>query len=88
MNDDRIGRMLDAIYDQRAVIWGELVGRAARAYELDLSRLHADTFSEHFHVFGFGLLVWNCHPAQVCGSTSCLSFRVAANAVAVGNALS
>ena len=43
LNDDRIGRMLDAIYDRRAVIWGELVGRAARAYELDLSRLHADT---------------------------------------------
>ncbi len=43
LNDDRIGRMLDVIYDQRAMIWGELVGRAARAYELDLSRLHADT---------------------------------------------
>ena len=43
LNDDRVGRMLDAIYDRRAVIWGELVGRAARLYELDLSRLHADT---------------------------------------------
>jgi transposase len=43
LNDDRIGRMLDAIYERRAVIWGELVGRAARVYELDLSRLHADT---------------------------------------------
>ena len=43
LNDDRIGRMLDAIYDRRAVIWGELAGRAARAYGLDLSRLHADT---------------------------------------------
>lgn len=43
LNDDRIGRMLDAIYDGRAVIWGELVGRAARVYELNLSRLHADT---------------------------------------------
>jgi len=43
LNDDRVGRMLDAIYDRRALIWGELVGRAARVYELDLSRLHADT---------------------------------------------
>lgn len=43
LNDDRVGRMLDAIYDQRAVIWGELIGRAAGAYELDLRRLHADS---------------------------------------------
>jgi transposase len=43
LNDDRIGRMLDTIYDKRAVIWGEVIGRAARVYELDLSRLHADT---------------------------------------------
>jgi len=43
LNDDRIGRMLDAIYDRRAVIWGELIGRAAREYEIDLSRLHADS---------------------------------------------
>ena len=43
LNDDRIGRMLDDIYDRRAVIWGELIGRAARRYEIDLSRLHADT---------------------------------------------
>lgn len=43
LNDDRIGRMLDHIYDQRAVIWGELIGRAAQMYEIELSRLHADT---------------------------------------------
>ncbi len=43
LNDDRIGRMLDAIYDRRCVIWGELIGRAARRYAIDLSRLHADT---------------------------------------------
>lgn len=43
LNDDRIGRMLDDIYDKRAVIWGELIGRAAQMYEIDLSRLHADT---------------------------------------------
>ena len=43
LNDDRVGRMLDAIYDKRAMIWGELVGRASRLYELEMSRLHADT---------------------------------------------
>jgi hypothetical protein len=43
LNDDRVGRMVDAIYDWRAVIWGELIGQAARVYDLDLSRLHADT---------------------------------------------
>jgi len=43
LNDDRLGRMLDAIYDRRAVIWGELIGRAAQLYGVDLSRLHADT---------------------------------------------
>ena len=43
LNDDRIGRMLDTLYDRRAVIWGEVLGRAARVYELDLRRLHADT---------------------------------------------
>jgi len=43
LNDDRAGRMLDAIYDRRAVIWGELLGRAVREYGIDLSRLHADS---------------------------------------------
>ena len=43
LNDDRVGRMLDAIDDRRAVLWGELIARAARAYALDLSRWHADT---------------------------------------------
>jgi len=48
LNDDRLGRMLDAIYAQRAVIWGELIGRAARTYEIELSRLHADTMPRKF----------------------------------------
>lgn len=48
LNDDRIGRMLDAIYDQRAVIWGDLVAEAARVYQLDLHRLHADTMAMTF----------------------------------------
>ena len=43
LNDDRVGRMLDAIYDQRTLIWGELIAEAVHAYQIDLSRLHADT---------------------------------------------
>ncbi|MFQ5859622.1 MAG: IS1634 family transposase [Anaerolineae bacterium] len=48
LNDDRIGRMLDAVYDQRALIWGELVTNAARFYQVDLHRLHADTMAMTF----------------------------------------
>ena len=48
LNDDRAGRMLDAIYDQRALIWGELIAKAARIYEVDLHRLHADTMALTF----------------------------------------
>jgi Domain of unknown function (DUF4277) len=48
LNDDRVGRLLDAIYDRRAVWWGELIARAARAYALDLSRLHADPMPSKF----------------------------------------
>jgi transposase len=48
VNDDRAGRMLDALYDQRAVIWGDLVATAARSYGLDLHRLHADTMAMTF----------------------------------------
>ena len=43
LNDDRVGRMLDSIYDKRALIWGEMIGRASQVYELDMSRLHADS---------------------------------------------
>jgi transposase len=48
VNDDRAGRMLDALYPQRAVIWGDLVATAARHYALDLHRLHADTMAMTF----------------------------------------
>ena len=48
VNDDRAGRMLDALYDQRAVIWGDLIANAAQHYELDLHRLHADTMAMTF----------------------------------------
>ena len=43
LNDDRVGRMLDAIYDKRQVLWGELIAESVQAYQIDLSRLHADT---------------------------------------------
>jgi len=48
LNDDRVGRMLDAIYDRRPIIWGELIANAARGYAIDLSRLHADTMPIKF----------------------------------------
>jgi transposase len=48
VNDDRAGRMLDALSDQRAVIWGDLVANAACSYGLDLHRLHADTMALTF----------------------------------------
>jgi len=48
VNDDRAGRMLDALYDQRAVLWGDVVAHAARHYGLDLPRLHADTMAMTF----------------------------------------
>src|SRR4029450_7371066 len=48
VNDDRAGRMLVALYDQRAVIWGDLGGAGGRYYGLDLHRLHADTMAMTF----------------------------------------
>jgi transposase len=48
LNDDRVGRLLDALYPQRAILWGEVIGRAAREYEIDLRRLHADTMPIKF----------------------------------------
>jgi hypothetical protein len=48
LNDDRVGRMLDARNDHRAKIWGDLVANAARLYQVDLHRLHADTTAMTF----------------------------------------
>ena len=48
VNDDRAGRTLDALYDQRAVIRGDLIANAAQHYELDLHRLQADTMAMTF----------------------------------------
>ena len=38
MNEDRAGRMLDALYDQRAVIWGDLGATAARDFQAPAPR--------------------------------------------------
>ena len=48
LNDDRLGRMLDAIYERRAIVWGEFIARATGQYGLDLRRLHADTMPIKF----------------------------------------
>jgi transposase len=48
LNDDRVGRLLDTLYPHRALIWGEVIARAAQAYAIDLSRLHADTMPIKF----------------------------------------
>jgi hypothetical protein len=48
LNDDRVGRMLDALYEHRPIIWGELIANTVRRYEIDLSRLHADTMPIKF----------------------------------------
>jgi Domain of unknown function (DUF4277) len=48
LKDDRVGRLLDAMYPQRAMRWGEGVARAARASALDLSRWHAETMPIKF----------------------------------------
>lgn len=48
LNDDRAGRMLDAIYDQRVHIWGDLVATATRVYQVELRRLHADSMAMTF----------------------------------------
>ncbi|MCP4255781.1 MAG: hypothetical protein GY775_20740, partial [Candidatus Scalindua sp.] len=48
LNDDRVGRMLDTIYDLRPKIWGELVSQAIREYEIEMKRLHADSMPIKF----------------------------------------
>jgi transposase len=48
LNDDRAGRMLDAVYEHRATIWGNLVANAARLYQVSLHHLHADTMAMTF----------------------------------------
>ena len=44
LNDDRVGRALDRLFDaDRAVLMTELVLRALREYEVDLDQLHNDS---------------------------------------------
>jgi transposase len=45
LNDDRLGRMLEDLYPQRARIWGEWVATIVRQHQVDFSRLHADTMA-------------------------------------------
>jgi Domain of unknown function (DUF4277) len=48
VHDARAGRTLDALYDQRAVSWGDRIATAAQPYALDWHRLHADTMARTF----------------------------------------
>jgi transposase len=43
LNDDRLGRALDAFFDQRHSVLGAVTERALRLTELPLQRLHFDT---------------------------------------------
>lgn len=46
--DTRLGRALDTIHPQLGEIWAQLVGRAIRQWNLDLSVLHWDITSFYF----------------------------------------
>lgn len=48
LNDDRLGRALDAIYLHIEVIWAEIVGQALMRYEIDLSLVFYDLTSFYF----------------------------------------
>ena len=44
LNDDRVGRALDALFDaDRASIMTEVIVRAVREFKLDLSQIHNDS---------------------------------------------
>jgi transposase len=48
LNDDRLGRALDAIYPHLEVIWAEIAGRALIRYKIDLSLVFYDLTTFHF----------------------------------------
>jgi transposase len=48
LNDDRLGRALDAIYPHLEDIWAEIVGRALVRYEIDLSLVFYDLTTFYF----------------------------------------
>jgi len=50
LNDDRVGRALDALFDaDRASMMTEVVVRAVREFKLDLSQIHNDSTTIPFH---------------------------------------
>lgn len=50
LNDDRVGRALDALFDaDRASLMTEVVVRAVREFKLDLSQIHNDSTTIPFH---------------------------------------
>jgi transposase len=50
LNDDRVGRTLDRLFDaDRASLLTELVVAMVREFDLDLSRLHNDSTTVTFH---------------------------------------
>lgn len=50
LNDDRIGRALDVLFDaDRASMMTEIVVRAIREFKLDLSQIHNDSTTIPFH---------------------------------------
>ena len=48
LNDDRLGRALDAIYPHLEEIWVEIVGRALLRYDIDLSLVFYDLTAFYF----------------------------------------
>jgi Domain of unknown function (DUF4277) len=48
LNDDRVGRLLEALYERRALLWGKVIARAARVDAIALSRWHAETMPRKF----------------------------------------
>ena len=48
LNDDRLGRALDAVYPHLEAIWAEIVGQALIRYRIDLSLVFYDLTAFHF----------------------------------------
>jgi transposase len=48
LNDDRLGRALEALYPHLEEIWSEIVGRALVRYRIDLSLVFYDLTTLHF----------------------------------------
>jgi len=48
LNDDRLGRALDAIYPHLETMWTEIVSRALQRYNIDLNLIFYDTTAFYF----------------------------------------